>query len=225
MPSPGTPGTPPTSRTPSPRSGPTRSASTTCSAMSPNGSLFPMAPPWYAGDRGPTPWRAWDPVPEPRRRPPGTKLIRSFPRAAGGSPTHRSSAFASYSSRHETVMTPKHPRDVTRRAFVETTAAATAALALPPQAPSIARGAPKTLRIALIGCGGRGTGAAKDCLTSSENVELVAPGDLFPDHLTRCRENPATMATEDPTLKPQIKGAESQLLTGFAPDPQLIEIN
>ena len=122
-------------------------------------------------------------------------------------------------------MTPKHPRDVTRRAFVETTAAATAALALPPQAPSIARGAPKTLRIALIGCGGRGTGAAKDCLTSSENVELVALGDLFPDHLTRCRENLATMATEDPTLKPKIKVNDSQCFTGFDAYRKVLETN
>jgi len=122
-------------------------------------------------------------------------------------------------------MTPKHPRDVTRRAFVETTAAATAALALPPQAPSIARGAPKTLRIALIGCGGRGTGAAKDCLTSSENVELVALGDLFPDHLTRCRENLATMATEDPTLKTKIKVNDSQCFTGFDAYRKVLETN
>ncbi len=122
-------------------------------------------------------------------------------------------------------MTPTHSRDVTRREFVETTAAATAALALPPQAPSIARRAPKTLRIALIGCGGRGTGAAKDCLTSSENVELVALGDLFPDHLTKCRESLAAMATQDPTLKPKIKVKDSQCFTGFDAYRKVLESN
>jgi predicted dehydrogenase len=37
------------------------------------------------------------------------------------------------------------------------------------------------LKIALIGCGGRGTGAAKDCLSSCENVRLIAVGDVFED--------------------------------------------
>ena len=39
------------------------------------------------------------------------------------------------------------------------------------------------LRIGLIGCGGRGTGAVKDCITSSKGVEIVAMGDLFKDRL------------------------------------------
>ena len=113
-------------------------------------------------------------------------------------------------------MTPKHPRDVTRRAFVETAAVATAAIALPlPPAPASIGGAPKKIRIALIGCGGRGTGAVKDCLTSSESIELVALGDLFPDHLAKCRESLATMVTEDPTLKPKIKVKDSHCFVGF----------
>jgi predicted dehydrogenase len=35
------------------------------------------------------------------------------------------------------------------------------------------------LKIALIGCGHRGTGAVRDCLASCENVRLVAMGDAF----------------------------------------------
>ena len=42
------------------------------------------------------------------------------------------------------------------------------------------------VRIGLIGCGGRGTNDATKCLRSSENVELVAMGDLFNDRLERC---------------------------------------
>ncbi len=41
------------------------------------------------------------------------------------------------------------------------------------------------LRVGLIGCGGRGTGAAKDCVTSSENVEIVAMGDLFRERIDK----------------------------------------
>src|SRR5690242_10226491 len=106
-------------------------------------------------------------------------------------------------------MTPTHSRDVTRREFVETTAAATAAIALP-HAPSIRTGAPQPIRIALIGCGGRGTGAVRDCLTSSESVELVALGDLFADRVAACRELLAIKVAHDPALKPKIKLTDSR---------------
>lgn len=45
-----------------------------------------------------------------------------------------------------------------------------------------------TLRIGLIGCGGRGTGAVNDCVQSSAGVELWAMGDLFQDRLSRSRQ-------------------------------------
>ena len=40
-----------------------------------------------------------------------------------------------------------------------------------------------TIRIGLIGCGGRGTGAAAQALNADKNVKLVAMGDMFPDKL------------------------------------------
>ncbi|MGA2616035.1 MAG: Gfo/Idh/MocA family oxidoreductase [Thermoguttaceae bacterium] len=39
------------------------------------------------------------------------------------------------------------------------------------------------LRIGLVGCGGRGTGAAVEALTADPNVKLVALADLFQDRL------------------------------------------
>lgn len=45
-----------------------------------------------------------------------------------------------------------------------------------------------TLRTALIGCGDRGTGALMDHLDSSEGVDVVAVGDLFPDRAEQCLE-------------------------------------
>lgn len=40
------------------------------------------------------------------------------------------------------------------------------------------------IRVGLIGCGGRGTGAGIiDCAQSSSGIELVAMGDLFQDHI------------------------------------------
>ena len=39
------------------------------------------------------------------------------------------------------------------------------------------------IRVGLIGCGGRGTGAAIDCVTASSDVVITAMGDLFADCL------------------------------------------
>jgi predicted dehydrogenase len=121
-------------------------------------------------------------------------------------------------------MTSTRSRDVTRREFLETTAVATAAITLPPLHSPVG-GAPKKIRIGLIGCGGRGTGAAKDCLTSSENIELVALGDLFPDHVAKCRESLATMVTEDATLKPKIQVTDSRCFVGFDAYRKVLESN
>jgi len=38
-----------------------------------------------------------------------------------------------------------------------------------------------TIKIALIGCGGRGKGAAEDCLTVKDQIKLVAVADAFKD--------------------------------------------
>jgi predicted dehydrogenase len=43
------------------------------------------------------------------------------------------------------------------------------------------------IRVGLIGCGGRGTGAANDIVTGAEGVEIVAMGDLFPDRLEKSK--------------------------------------
>jgi myo-inositol 2-dehydrogenase / D-chiro-inositol 1-dehydrogenase len=40
------------------------------------------------------------------------------------------------------------------------------------------------LKVCLIGCGGRGMGAAMDCLSSSENIKIVAVADAFEDKAT-----------------------------------------
>jgi len=44
------------------------------------------------------------------------------------------------------------------------------------------------LKAGLIGCGGRGTGAALDFLNAGPNLQIVALGDTFQDKLDSCRE-------------------------------------
>jgi len=45
----------------------------------------------------------------------------------------------------------------------------------------------KPIRAGLIGCGGRGTGAALNFLDAANNVSIVACADLFKDRMDRCR--------------------------------------
>jgi myo-inositol 2-dehydrogenase / D-chiro-inositol 1-dehydrogenase len=45
----------------------------------------------------------------------------------------------------------------------------------------------KTLRAGVIGCGGRGTGAALDFLNAGPNLEVTALADVFKDRIDNCR--------------------------------------
>ncbi len=64
-------------------------------------------------------------------------------------------------------------------ATVASGAVATSALALPA---GYASGS-DVLRVGLIGCGGRGSGAARQALLADKNVKLTATGDVFEDRL------------------------------------------
>jgi predicted dehydrogenase len=77
-------------------------------------------------------------------------------------------------------MNATHSRSTTRRDFLKTSALATAALAIPG---GVHAGGSDTLKIGLIGCGGRGTGAATQALKADKNVKLVAMADAFEDRL------------------------------------------
>src|SRR6266446_6837896 len=79
------------------------------------------------------------------------------------------------------------PGKVNRRTFLKTssTAAAGGALlgALPVERFALGASPGDTLRLALIGCGGRGSGAANQALSTSGGVKLVAMADVFKDQL------------------------------------------
>lgn len=47
-------------------------------------------------------------------------------------------------------------------------------------------GAGDTLKVAVVGCGGRGTGAANQALIADEGVQIVALADIFRDRLDEC---------------------------------------
>src|SRR5437773_7309083 len=79
-------------------------------------------------------------------------------------------------------------RDVSRRDFLHTTSRAAAGglalAALPVERFAHAAGN-DTLKLALVGCGGRGTGAANQSLNVTNGVKLVAVADVSPDQITK----------------------------------------
>ncbi len=88
-------------------------------------------------------------------------------------------------------MTMEQGNPLTRREFLKASAGVTIgtiATGLPAHAFVHAQGSDK-LRVGLIGCGGRGTGAARDAVFADKGVEIYALGDLFRDKLDACRQN------------------------------------
>jgi predicted dehydrogenase len=84
--------------------------------------------------------------------------------------------------------------NVSRREFLKTSAAAAAATTL--AAPAVHAAGSDTIKVGLIGCGGRGSGAAENVLMAAKGVEIVAVGDYFQDHADSCRNRLLQIAGE-----------------------------
>jgi len=84
------------------------------------------------------------------------------------------------------------PTTSSRRDFLKTSTAAgsTAALAasFAGSAQAFVQG-DDTLKVGLVGCGGRGTGAAGQALTADKGAKLVAVADAFPEQIERSLSN------------------------------------
>ena len=73
---------------------------------------------------------------------------------------------------------------MTRRDVVKAGAVGAAAMLTPMAAARLNRNADDVLRVGVIGCGGRGTGAAVNALEADPATRIVAAADLFEDRLT-----------------------------------------
>jgi myo-inositol 2-dehydrogenase/D-chiro-inositol 1-dehydrogenase len=76
-----------------------------------------------------------------------------------------------------------------RRDFLKASTATAAGLAFLPNAHAKGN---DTIKVGLIGCGGRGTGAAEnicEAAGTSYNIKLHALADVFEDHLRNCRDH------------------------------------
>ncbi len=105
-------------------------------------------------------------------------------------------------------MSHQHESSVTRRDFVRTAAAASIAATFPASFGVFAQGS-DTFKVGVIGCGGRGTGAAIDCLRADPAVEIVAVGDLVPDRVDSC------LTRLNKEFSARVKVPASNRFTGF----------
>src|SRR5690349_392630 len=80
----------------------------------------------------------------------------------------------------------------TRRHFLKTSSAATAGLLAAPGilgTKSSAASPGDTIKVGLVGAGGRGSGAAGNALTADGNAVLTAIGDIYADNAERSLKN------------------------------------
>jgi len=75
--------------------------------------------------------------------------------------------------------------NIKRRSFLKNSSILTGSLVLPSFSFKKQKQLDKKLKISVVGCGGRGTGAAVQALRADKNVELVALCDAFEDRLER----------------------------------------
>src|SRR5262245_20351761 len=76
-------------------------------------------------------------------------------------------------------------RDPSRRDFLKASTVASAGTLLAgfAAAPRVHAAGDETLKVGLVGCGGRGSGDAKDALQADNYLKLVAVGDIFPEQI------------------------------------------
>jgi len=73
-------------------------------------------------------------------------------------------------------------KDLKRRDFIKSSSLLTGATVVASSSiSSVFAAGSDVIKVALIGCGGRGTGAAFDAMESGQNIKIVALADAFPD--------------------------------------------
>ena len=83
-------------------------------------------------------------------------------------------------------------QSTTRRTFIKQSALAAGSMMTMPlvtEGSMFNSSVDDTIKVALVGCGGRGTGAALQALLTKQNVKLVAMADAFRDRIDECYNN------------------------------------
>ena len=102
----------------------------------------------------------------------------------------------------------------TRRDFVKTSAVITGGVLTMPMISraNFFSGADDVIKVALIGCGGRGTGAASQALHTKQNVKLVAMADAFRDRIDSSYKE---LTDEENGVKARVDVPEERKYVGF----------
>jgi len=101
-------------------------------------------------------------------------------------------------------------KDKSKPKKIAATAAGAAALAGAVSHVAHAQGSGK-IKIGLLGCGGRGNGALRQCLNADPGIELIALADLFESKARNTRDKIA----RDEKYKGRIKVDDDHLFSGF----------
>ncbi len=85
--------------------------------------------------------------------------------------------------------------------------------------PALLRGAPdsKPIKVGLVGCGGRGTGAASQALKADDFAELHAVADISRERIDAC------LATLKKVAEPKVKVDPDRQFLGLDAYQKLIE--
>ena len=108
----------------------------------------------------------------------------------------------------------RDPATMTRRRFLQTTSQAAALAGLSAATQAYAAGNDR-IRVGLVGCGGRGTGAARDAMTAGPNVELVAMGDIFMSKVERSLARLSKLKENHEALRTSIKVNPDRCFAGL----------
>lgn len=98
-----------------------------------------------------------------------------------------------------------------RREFLKTGTAVAAGLSFVPYAHAAGSDA---IKVGVVGCGGRGSGAAEDICNASGtsyNIKLHALGDVFADHLKNCKDR----LTKSEACKEKLDVSDDRCFVGF----------
>ncbi len=118
----------------------------------------------------------------------------------------------------------KYKAQISRRQFFTATASAAAALAaLNKTSPRAYAAGSDIIRVGLVGCGGRGTGAIMDCIKSSEGIEITAMADVFKDRIASSGDKINGELVENDLPREKFKVTGETTFTGFDSYKQLMQ--
>jgi len=103
---------------------------------------------------------------------------------------------------------------MTRRRFLKTSTQVTAMAGLSVATQAYGAGNDR-IRVGLVGCGGRGTGAARDALMAGPNIELVAMGDIFKAKVDNSLTRLTRILRDEPAKKNSIKVKPDHCFAGL----------